>query len=538
MVSGVATKAAKAKAAKGGAKGGLGKKKPKSAVVKCPVTVSIQARPCRLIPKGATRTFRAHGTPSGGTYSWTATGHVSIVGAANAATVNVKGDSTSAAFKDSELKVTYTFKGKKAEDTIKLTVVEIKKIKVTIKGTPGIPPGNAAQTAPADHTLESTLKAESFPPANSLILMRAAIQDVALEMEFAPPGIPIAWDVKRAPDDAAALKKRRRPTVAMKPLDHSKATLHPNATGSFFVRAFADCSGAGTFHKDDDFILLPLVLVEASLVRDNSATHTAHIGNPTVGGGSLGLSTGSFNIGSPNTEAIHMNCTADVLSGGPDGRRLLDRVFAGWINNESANENIRATYAGGHLRFTIFSTTKGSGPNGEFRPGDAAPAIVSPPLLDTGRGSPGTGGDTATLTRSRIKTKTNRPLGQRWIVESIDSPGDGAPLTHAAHGTHITNFHFELHFQAFLSFWTNRGGTSGATGDPADRVYSVLRSYNWDMLGDWNIDAANNVTAVTPIRVRRSGRTTHKLTLPEAHDAGCEVRAPTGLSLLTNDEVT
>jgi hypothetical protein len=276
-------------------------------------------------------------------------------------------------------------------------------------------------------------------------------------------------------------------------------------------------------------------MVRLTLVADNSATHVGHVA-PSIGGGNFRLRTGSFNIAAPGTEAIHMNATVDVVSGGPNGRRLLDRVFVGWINNESQNENIRGTYAGGHARFSIFASNHAlaTGPGNTFLPGDPVPVLVAPPLLDSGRRPAGIGGDSATLTTSRIRSRINRPQGQRWIVEAVDSPGDQAPLVHPTYGSRLTRYHFELFFSAFLSFWTNQSGSSGASGDPVDRVYVVVRSYNWRMQGEWTIDAANNITVATPMSVTISNQQTYNPP-QEAHNANCEVRPPTGLSLLAND---
>jgi hypothetical protein len=414
------------------------------------------------------------------------------------------------------------------------------KIAVKIKATPALT-ARPGTPPPADHTFDCTETAEAFPPDKSLVAMRGDLQEVELKATVQPADTPVWWDVRRAPDDNAAVGGASDlPTLSIDGSDHTKAKLKLDQKGSFFVRAFADCSGSQAFVAGSSFRLLPTVLVDATLVVDNSVTHTAHI-NPTIGGGSVNLSTGSFNIANPNTEAIHMNVTADVVSGGADGRRLLDRAFAGWINNESQNENIRASYSGGHSRFSVFASNRGAatGPGRTFLPGNPAPVLVPPSLLDSGRPGAGTGGETATLTSSRIRTRTPQAVGQRWLIEAIDSPGDSAPLVHphAPFAARIQRYHFELHFSAFLSFWTNRSGSAGATGDPADRVYAVLRSFNWDMLGEWTIDAANNLSNVTPMSVTISGAQTN-VPLVEAHRGGGEVRPPTGLSLLANDATT
>lgn len=551
-----------------------------------PVTPGVTIEDaCRLIPHGQSKKYKAKGNPAGGAYNWTATGGISIVGAANTKVVEVKGDTISGAVDDAELKVEYTHSGKKDSDSVKLTVYAITDIKAKIKSTPRLT-ARAGRANPADYNFTSTETAEAMAVGKCLVLMKGKLQDVDLEATVSPATTPIGWDVKRAGDDSAKLGKAT-PTVTRDGGNFRKATLKTDERGSFYVRAFGDCKGTNKFQASEAFRLLPLVLVEAKLHRSRSRTHTGHI-TATVGGGSFRLRTGSFNIAAPNTEAIHMNATVDVVSGGPNGRRHLDRVFAGWINNERANENIRASYAGPHSRFSIFASnrTSATGAGNTFIPGDPAPALVAPPLLDSGRGSPGTGGETATLTRSRVKSKTNRSLGQRWIVESVDSPGDSAPLTHPHFGTALNRYHFELFFSTALAFWTNVSGVSGASGDIADRVYAVIQDYHWDMRGEWTVSALGVVTNVTPMSVAISGP--RKATKPynagavtaanaavggkkltnkrkdrakrktwmdayekgggavtgrnvihdpafEAHDVNCEVRPPTGLSLLAND---
>src|SRR6185369_10306548 len=71
-----------------------------------PPSVAIEPQPCRFVPKGKTRKFKALGSPAGGTYSWTATGHISIVSGAATDTVEIKGDTVSGSLEDSTLKVT------------------------------------------------------------------------------------------------------------------------------------------------------------------------------------------------------------------------------------------------------------------------------------------------------------------------------------------------------------------------------------------------------------------------------------------------
>jgi hypothetical protein len=175
-----------------------------------------------------------------------------------------------------------------------------------------------------------------------------------------------------------------------------------------------------------------------------------------------------------------------------------------------------------------------TGPNNVFLPGDPAPALVAPPLLDTGRAGPGTGGDTATLTRSRIRTRVNQALGQRWLIESIDSPGDGDEPAHPGFAAAtLVRFRFHLDFHAFLCFWTNSVGNPGATGHSCDRVYSVLRRFRCRMRGEWNI-VAGTLAVVTAPSVTISDQHTYN-PITAAADTPVEVRAPTGLNLLGRD---
>ena len=90
--------------------------------------------------------------------------------------------------------------------------------------------------------------------------------------------------------------------------------------------------------------MMNVVLVGATLHQDNSSTNAANVTAQPRPGGGIRVSGGQFNIGTPNASAIHMNAQADLVGGGDDGLRGLDSVFAGWVNNETANENINGTF--------------------------------------------------------------------------------------------------------------------------------------------------------------------------------------------------
>lgn len=456
-------------------------------------------------------------------------------------------------------------------DRVAITVARLRRLEARIPATPakrarmGNSPGAAhvlrrGTTAAPDRT-NYDVDFTANPP---LVLFRDAVQaaaPMALSVQVQPAGVPVRWSVQRdtrpAPDgdDAGviALSPNPLPTLTPDGGDPLKATLLADAVGSFHLRPFIDANGDAAFQGDDaggaridrePFIIMNLVFLNVALFRDDSIARSANMVAALTGAGGITVTSGAFAIAAPAGEAIHMNVLADVVGGGGDGRRGLNRAFAGWCNNESANEDIAGTFtdttvapAVNHRSFTVFASNlaASTGGNNTFIPGDPAPALVAPALLDSGRApGPGTGGDTATLTSSRIRTRTNQALGQRWRVEAIDSPGDGDGPTHPGFpAATLSRFRFHLDFRAYACFWTSISGGSGATGVACCRVYSVLHEFRWRMRGEWTI-AGGVLGVVTAPAVTISGRTTHN-PMVAAAGTDAEVRFPTGLNLLGRD---
>jgi hypothetical protein len=518
-----------------------------------PLTADIRAEGggmplCRILAIGKSRKYRAVVAPAGGTIAWTCTGGASIVGSDSAELVEVKGNVESATLDDVVLTLVYILGLNSQAREIKLTVADVKKITVRVKASTAMTPGRGA--ALADHQFDCEETVEAFPPDKSLILLRGDFEDVELQATVNPTGTPLAWDVKRASDDAASLGPGL-PKLDQDPADLTKAKLKANDTGSFFVRVFGDC-GNQKFDANGPFKLMPTVLVRAKLQTGATETHPGNTHLPVIVGGPTGrvrVVTGGFDIRNPSKAAIHHSATVDVVSGGPVGRLLIERVFAGWVQDLVADLDWVGSYSGAHSIRTMFAHNTGTGPFEIFRAGDH-PDLVQPPvtdtkpLLDTGRANAGTGGRTATLSTSRIRPPPeDLNLGQRWIVEAVDSPGDGdKPLSDgffflldpvfstAAHPVRLQAIHFEAHFRANLCLWTNRSGNIGGV---AEHSYGVLHSYKWDMLGDWSIDANNKITG-GPMSVSLvAGLPNDPLVKPS--DASCEVCAPTALNLLRRD---
>jgi hypothetical protein len=255
--------------------------------------------------------------------------------------------------------------------------------------------------------------------------------------------------------------------------------------------------------------------------------------------------SGVFDIAAPQSAAIHMNAQVDVVTGGTDGRRVIGQFFAGWFNNMVAPTLWTPTYtkpgppATAHAEPFVFCSNgaAATGPGGEFIPGDPAPALVAPPILDSGRIPSGTGGDSAALRTSRIRNRTPRAVGERWIVEAVDSPQAGH-----VDGTHpvvaaapLTGFVIQLRFACHLTLWTNLNNQSAPTGHPADRQYAVLERVMWQMDGEWTINPATGTIAQVTMPATRI--TSRAKTSPAIAVAGTaeEVRPPAALRLIGED---
>ncbi len=460
-------------------------------------------------------------------------------------------------------------------DHVRMTAVQFHNLSARIRSTPPhiARMGNAA--APHVFALGGTHTRdfdESFAVREPLVLVRDSLDaahPIELSVAVNPAGAPVMWSIERAVNpgtadpidhaDVLALTGSALPTLDPTGSVTLNATLLPDSVGSFHVRAFIDCNGTNDFERHDaagaridrePYILMNLVLVHVTLSSDNSQTHPANFVGVAAGGG-INVTGGTFNIGAPLAASIHMNAIVEIVGGGADGKLGLTRIFGGWINNEANTEDIVGTFLDStvappvvHTHASVFASNlaaaTGAHPSGSaaFRPVDPAPTLVVAPVLDTGRLTPGTGGDTATLSRSRIRVKRDlapQP-GQRWLIESVDSPGDGDPANHIGFPAAVlTRFRFNLRFRAALCFWTNFGGSSGATGNSAERLYCVVRRYRWTMRGEWTINPVTGAVAPAGVpAVTISEAQTDSPAVPVA-GSNLEVRAPTGLSLLARD---
>jgi hypothetical protein len=443
-------------------------------------------------------------------------------------------------------------------DRVAVTVVEFSRMQATVGPTPANTPANGAAmappvAAPVNHVFRSNSISEDFGVNDPLVLMRNGQPDVALEVTCAPANVPINWQAIRNPQDHASLGAANAvPTVTPDGGDVTKAELDCDNRGSFRIRAFVDCNGTGQFEDREPSIPLNLVLADATVVADNSSANQGQL-SATINAGGVGVRNGTWPAGGGALSAgdlanagMAMDLTADVTGGGADGRLGLDRVFGGLINC-LRNVDITSSYRDStvappvdHQWDNVYASNTGAatgnvGARPMFLAGDPAPVPLTFPVLDSGRPAAGLGGDSATMTRSGPATRNNRPVGQRWRMTCIDSPGRGFPRVHPVHANAVLRrIHYRHQFTGQFCFWTNTSQNRGQTGDPTDRTYSVIRTIPWGIVADWNVNypavGAPTLVATTPYTINQAGATVSPIA--RAQDHNVEVRPPSGIHLL------
>ncbi|MFC1712436.1 carboxypeptidase regulatory-like domain-containing protein [Candidatus Poribacteria bacterium] len=474
-------------------------------------------------------------------------------------------------------------------DRVSLTVVQFSDLEAEIPA-----PGNPDAPYRIDFAKDEP-EPDNFSPDfddnEPIVLMENSIPDddqigLSVQIEPAAAAPYVVWDVVRdrrpAPDgdhaDIIKLSPNAVPTIKPDKGDTLKATLKADAVGSFHVCPYIDCNASGSLSYNNDagaridrepFLIMNLVLVRATVDEDNSAAHDTIKAVFEEGENSewLQVSSGEFGINDPGNEAIHMNVVADVISGGGDGRRCLDRVYAGWVNNEIADD-IVATYGPLYGSSTYYehkvpnvfasnrdeASAKDNSKIPIFLPKDPEPVPVDTPLLDASRDKAGTGGVTACLQKHRVEKQDNEEVGQRFRVEAVDSPAWGAALKHpGGFDAFLRNFRFSLKFTAYLCFWAE---TDDKDAIP-DRLYAVLSHLDWSMEGEWKIETCSIDDATWKVndKVHFVGKDdvvyyiedvvkkpvvkiNKKVTydpLVAAENNPVKVRPPTGLSLVAKD---
>jgi hypothetical protein len=452
-----------------------------------------------------------------------------------------------------------------------LTVVELSHLEADIPSTPantvrlGNSPVKRHDLARAGGATANDFDRD-FTKNPPLVLLEDAVaagDPVKLKVQVRPNGIPVHWSALRATDDHKKVRALSGdPTITQKAASPLEADLLTDAAGSFHVRAFVDCNGSNKFEQDVDqepFLLMNLVLVRAEGKRNASRARPTNAGLipplPTATTG-VGVSTGSFANGAG--AAVHNKAKVTVIGGGPDGRRGLDLLFAGWVNNELSvassptvppTEDVVSEYLDTtgatpvtHRRVSVW-TSIGAGTT--FGPHGAAPTVVAGPVLDTTNfGSEGTGGNTAVGTEGAVGPPTpiqkdDASVGQHWTIEMWDSPGDSCPPAHGFLPGTLVVYRFNLDFRSDLVFWTNTTGVPDPTPDPACRLYSTVQTNHWSIRFAMAFNATTGAALAVPkvnVSLQRDAQPTRRAA--SAATKGLEIRSPISLNLLATDART
>ena len=417
-------------------------------------------------------------------------------------------------------------------DRVKAKVVQLTRIRTVVRPTPANT-ARAGFPAPADHTFDTTSIDDDFGANAPLVLMRNAQPDVALEVTIDPPGIPnlpLYWKVIRNPLDHQDLKGAD-PVVTQDAAHPERATLNANGRGSFRVRAFIDCNGQRDYEDLEPSIPLNLVLADVQFVADRSVARPVKLSATIDDEGNVNVRNGQWAWGN---SGMHMELIADVTGGGAHGMEGLAVVRAGLVN-QLEWVDIHADFtdaAGVHpVRNVYVSNPAGaSGNYGKpaFCPGDPAPAEFVYPVLDSGKDPEGVGGDSATMTSSETAT-VPRPVGQRWTIRCMDSPGRFFRNTHPARvDARLTAVHYDQRFRAQFCFWTQS----------AERTYSVVLIMPWSIGGDWTVAHPAAAPGQPPPPPRLDEVHPHTISIGartrvappgRAQDHAVEVRLPSGI---------
>ncbi|MDC0719185.1 hypothetical protein [Nannocystis bainbridge] len=415
----------------------------------------------------------------------------------------------------------------------------------------------------------ATTDFDKNPP---LVLIRGSLGDsqVRVDLAIAPAELApaVAWDIARAADDT---------------IDEAPPVLNPGglrctfgdgATGSFHVRALLG---------GRPLAVLNLVMVAATLQPDGDGEDErsragVEIARPhEIDGDSIDnamarefgqpqivrIKSGDFGA----QPCVRLRGKVRLISGGPRGRRGLDQVAAGWVQNLT-HVLVRSRYEGGRqIELGHVHNKEGASILRPFMPGadagdsyfvgaDVAIALeqdvgVDTPILDTGL--MGQGGADSVLGNSKFEEVWNAH-GLELRVEALDAPATEFFVHYPGQPEALlTRIRYEHDFRAYLCVWTNCIGAAAsnktefrAASYAADRCVAVLRRVDWSLKGRWRVRWEGLVEGeiagpgwatkirIEPLAPEDELRAVLDATIDEARparDAGVELYYPTELQV-------
>lgn len=358
-----------------------------------------------------------------------------------------------------------------------------------------------------------------------------------------PGGGTLKARVRRASDDSGAVKGASPNDVpTFDRADKTNMKLLTDAVGSFRVHVFVDDDDSGTLDGTKVSVCLNLVLVKARLVEDRTVVTSEHCKCKRSGNDIVmrthGYSKESFGYvdDDPDKEGdkvpLHLKVIVELIGGGADGKRGLDKVYGGWVNNITKDEtgarygkalNVQCESAVMYLHQTGPGTYDVPVPFGEDEP-----------VLDKagfGRG----GGGKACLSTSEpralllSKALPGVATGCRAVVQALDAPSTGWDRFHiVTPALPIVQLWIHVEFVAYLCLWTSDEGYDRGRGSG---LYGVLQSVKWRVKGKYDANSKKAKHTVTPLTVTIRATTTPAALVP-ACSTNVEVRNPTGEDML------
>jgi hypothetical protein len=358
----------------------------------------------------------------------------------------------------------------------------------------------------------------SATPATSDPSLDPLVTPILLRVPNVVDGL--KWVVTRAGDDhgnIAALGPNPLPILRAAPSGAAgERELLTDAVGSFHVRCFVDADDTGVYQPGASSIVLNVVMVKASLVADGTVLRAAVGGCAAHRGEVFAYSQRTIKQGFSwgDEVPIEMRGTVDLVGGGADGKRGLDRIGAGWVNN-IVHDNAGAVYAGGGT----------AGAAQALYLMNATPVEVSEakPLLDKAPKKVLVGKEIF-LSESQTRDGAILALGKQLIVETIDAPQTSWDITNPTNpALKIRQISQLTKFRGYLTLFTAS----------VPELYGVLLEKHWNFEADYYVDESGPVTSPAPKKVATVSVVNSVTHAPLATAAaiGIEVRTPTGLTL-------
>jgi hypothetical protein len=238
--------------------------------------------------------------------------------------------------------------------------------------------------------------------------------------------------------------------------------------------------------------------------------------------GSSNLQAGGppCDFGSSGSCAVLLQAEVDLTGGGPDGRRGIGQVFAGWAQDLNYPSGSSGIYQTNHAATEVFASNVPPPPHdpqtfypvGAYSPNraDDDPAVLTGPLLDSVAAAPGSGGNSSLLSvRQYVDASTSPSLGKRKLVTALDWTRSGLLAKHPADlNSALTQIQYNLDFNSFLVLWSSISGVPDSRGTPppgpagivtADRTYGLILQQPWSIRSTCTGDAAGNGALVAPV---------------------------------------